>query len=52
MSTIGVEPEKPILLLLIGPDIDQGCCPFCAIDVLELFQKDLNFLSVWGVLCD
>lgn len=52
MHTIRVEPEKPILLLLIGPDIDQSCCPFCTIDVLELFQKDLNFLSIWSVLGD
>lgn len=50
--TIRVEPEKPIFLLLIGTDIDQGCCPLCAIDVLEFFQKDLDFLSVWSVLGD
>ena len=52
IGTIRVEPEKPILFLLIGTDIDQSCCPFCAIDVLEFFQKDLNLLSVWCVLGD
>lgn len=52
MYTIWVEPQKPILLLLIGHDVDHSCCPFCAIGVLKLFQKDLHFLPIWGAVGD
>lgn len=47
----GVESEKPILLLLI-PDINHTFFSHSVPNSSLALQKNLNFHSVWGVLCD
>lgn len=44
--TVRVEAQEPLLLLLIGHDIDERCRPFQTVEVLQLLQQDLNRLAV------
>ena len=46
-TAIGIEAEKPVLLLLIGRDIDQSGVPGVAVDESKLFKQNLNFLTIW-----
>lgn len=50
--TIRVETKEPVLLLLIGHDVDQCGGPFGPVHVLELLQEDLDLLSIGGALSD
>lgn len=47
--TIGIQLQEPILLLLIGHDVDQGRRPGQSISVLELLEEDLHGLSIGRV---
>jgi hypothetical protein len=47
--TIRVESQEPLLLLLIGHDIDQRRSPLSAISILELLKQDLDSLAVGSV---
>lgn len=47
--TIRVESEEPLLLLLIGHDIDESRGPLGSIRILELFEQDLDSLAVGSV---
>lgn len=47
--TIRVESQEPLLLLLVGHDVDECGCPLSAVGVLELFEQDLDGLSIGGV---
>ncbi len=51
-STVGVQAQEPLFLLLIGHDIDECGGPFCTVAVGKLFKEDLCGLSVGSVLCD
>lgn len=50
--TVGVQAKEPVLLLLIGHDVDEGIGPFGPVHVLELLQENLDLLSIGGVLSD
>lgn len=51
-AAVGVETQEPVLLLLVGADVDQRRRPLGAVDVGELFQDDLRRLPVGRVLRD
>lgn len=46
---VRVESQEPILLLIVGHDVDERCCPFDAVDVFQLLEVDLHRLAVGGV---
>ena len=48
-STVRVESQEPLLLLVIGEDVDKCGSPLGAIDILELLEQDLDGLAVRGV---
>ena len=52
---IGIETQEPILLLLVGHDIDKGGAP-CEIlgwvEASELFKGYLDFLAIGSGLSD
>ena len=47
--TVRVESQEPLLLLVIGEDVDEFGGPLGAIDVLELLEQDLDGLAVGSV---
>jgi hypothetical protein len=47
--TVWVESQEPLLLLVIGEDVDECGGPLGAIDVLELLEQDLDGLAVGSV---
>lgn len=48
-AAIGVEAEEPLFLLLVGHDVDEGGGPGGSVEVVELFEEDLDGLAVGGV---
>ena len=48
-STVRVESQEPLLLLVIGEDVDKCGSPLSAIDILELLEEDLDGLAVGSV---
>ena len=48
-STVRVESQEPLLLLVIGEDVDEGGGPLSAIDILKLLEEDLDGLAVGSV---
>jgi hypothetical protein len=51
-TAVGIQAEKPFLLLLVGADVDDGCRPLRVVGVGEFFKKDLHFLSIGRRLGD
>jgi hypothetical protein len=51
-SAVGVEAQEPLLLLLVGHDVDERGGPFRAVGVGEFFEEDLRGLAVGRVLRD
>lgn len=49
---VRVETEEPLLLLLVGHDVDERGGPFRAVGILELLEQDLDGLAVGRVHCD
>lgn len=47
--TVRVESQEPLLLLVIGEDVDEGGGPLSAIDILKLLEEDLDGLAVGSV---
>ena len=47
--TVGVESQEPLLLLVIGEDVDERGGPLSAVDILELLEEDLDGLAVGSV---
>lgn len=50
--TIRIQAKEPVLLLLIGHDVDQSSRPFDLVHILELLQENLHLLSIGGALSD
>lgn len=50
--TVRVQAKEPVLLLLIGRDVDQSSGPLGIVHILELFQEYLHLLSIGGALSD
>lgn len=50
--TVWIQAEEPVLLLLVGHDVDQRRGPFGPVHVLELLQEDLNLLAIGSALSD
>lgn len=44
--TIGIQSQEPILLLVIGHDVDQCRRPLNPVDILQFLEIDLHGLSV------
>lgn len=44
--TIGVDAQEPILLLLVGHDVDKSGGPLSAVDILQLLEQDLDGLAI------
>ena len=51
-AAVGVQAQEPLLLLLVGRDVDERRGPFGAVGELEFFEKDLDFLPVRSRLRD
>jgi hypothetical protein len=51
-STVWVEFEEPVFLLVVGHDVHERGGPLGAVRVLELLEEDLDGLSVGRVHCD
>jgi len=49
MHTVRVKPQEPLLLLVVGHDVDESGGPLGTIDVLQLLEQDLNSLAIGGV---
>lgn len=49
-AAVGVEAEEPFLLLLVGGDVDDGLREGCAVGVGQLFEEDLDLLTVGGAV--
>ena len=49
LITVRVETQEPVLLLLVGEDVDEGGGPLDAVGVFEFFEEDLDGLAVGGV---
>lgn len=49
-AAVGVQAEEPFFLLLVGGDVDDVVGEFGAVDDFQLFEKDLDFLTIGGVL--
>ena len=47
--TVRIETKEPVLLLLVCHNVDQGGRPLGTIDVLELFEQDLDSLAIGRV---
>ena len=47
--TICIQPQEPVLLLIVGHDVDESRSPLNAIDVFKLLEVDLHGLPVWSV---
>ncbi len=47
--TVGIESQEPLLLLVIGEDVDKCSGPLSAIDILELLEQNLDGLAVGSV---
>ena len=51
-STVRVDSQKILFLLLIGTDVDEGGRPFGVIYIFQFLQQNLNFLPIGRVLSD
>ena len=51
-ASIRIEPQEPLLLLLVGANADQGGCPFGLVCIFQLLQHDLDLLSIGSALGD
>ena len=45
-AAVGIQPQEPLLLLVVRHDVDQGRRPFGTVCFCEFFEKDLYLLSV------
>jgi hypothetical protein len=52
LLTIGVQTKEPVLLLFVGHDADQTSGPLGVVDILKLFEENLDFLTIGGALGD
>ena len=51
-AAIRIQPQEPILLLLIRADVNDGRGPLQAINILQLLKHDLHRLSIRSGLRD
>lgn len=51
-AAIGVETQEPILLLLVGANVDDGVGVRDVVESFEFFEEDLDFLAVRCGLCN
>lgn len=47
--TVRVESQEPLLLLVVGEDVNECGGPLSAIDILELLEEDLDGLAIGSV---
>lgn len=51
-AAIGIQTKEPVLLLLVGHDVDQSSGPGGAVDEGKLLEEDLDLLAIGGALSD
>lgn len=51
-APVRVQAQEPLLLLLVGRDVDERRAPRQPVGVGELLEQDLRRLAVWRVLRD
>lgn len=51
-AAVGVQAQEPLLLLLVGGNVNQCRVPGCAVGVSELLEQNLRRLPVGRVLSD
>lgn len=50
--TVRIQSQEPILLLLVCHNVDDRCCPFRLVHLLQFLKQDLNFLTIGCALGD